>query len=426
MTPAPARLHRVVSPMALTSVAMVAASMLAAVVLQRPYLVELGLPFLVVLAVGLLLDGPAEVQATVTLSSERILEDDSTEIVVVLQGYGPGGRVVVELLEPAGVAYAKETPALREVLLPADGSALVRFRMETPPWGVHRWQPMTVRVPAPLGLVAYEGVVEVDAVLRVLPAAETLERLARASRTGIVAGSRVAAAKAEGFEFADIRAFVPGDRRRDVNWRATARRGELRVNDRHPERSTDVVLMIDAFPSAGLASAVRATVALATAYLGERDRVGLVRFGTTLEWLTPGMGARQLYRIVDVLLEASVLRGVAWESLRRLPNQALPSTALVIAVTPLADLYSMSAVTQIAAQGLRVAVVEIAADSVVAPGPAPADQLAYAMWLLELEENRDRFRDRGVPIVAWNIREPLAPVIEEVAAFQRYARHRTG
>ena len=60
------------------------------------------------------------------------------------------------------------------------------------------------------------------------------------------------------------------------------------------------------------------------------------------------------------------------------------------------------------------------------PGPTPADRLAYAAWLLELEENRDRFRDRGVPIVAWDVREPLAPVVEEVAAFQRYARHRTG
>ena len=242
----------------------------------------------------------------------------------------------------------------------------------------------------------------------------------------MVAGARIAGAKAAGFEFADIRDFVPGDRRRDVNSRATARRGELRVNDHHPERSTDVVLLLDAFPSAGLPSAVRATVALATAYLAERDRVGLVRFGTILEWVTPGMGARALYRIVDTLLEASVHRGVAWENLRRLPQQALPSTAMVLAVTPLADLYSMNTVTQVAARGLRVAVIEVAAESVAQPGATPAERLAYAMWLLELDETRDRFRDRGVPIVAWDVREPLAPVVEEVAAFQRYARHRTG
>ena len=119
-------------------------------------------------------------------------------------------------------------------------------------------------------------------------------------------------------------------------------------------------------------------------------------------------------------------KGVSWESLRRLPQQALPSSAMVLAITPLADLYSMNTVTQVAAQGLRVSVIEVAAESVVQPGPTPSDRLAYAAWLLELEENRDRFRDRGVPIVPWDVNDALAPVVEEVAAFQRYARHRTG
>jgi uncharacterized protein (DUF58 family) len=419
-------LSRRISGLVLTSVAAVAASGVSAVVLQRPYLVELGVPFLIVLVVGLAMDRPASLEAEVTLPDDRLLDGDSADIVVTLRGHTPGGRVVVELLPPPGVTYAEDTPAVRVVRLPDSGSAVVRFRLVTPPWGVHRWQPLTVRALAPLGLVSYFGTVEVEPVLRVLPVAELLEKLARTSRTGIVTGARVAAAKSEGFEFADIRAFVPGDRRRHVNWRATARRGELRVNDHHPERSTDVVLMLDAFPSAGLAPAVGAAVSLAAAYLGERDRVGLVRFGTMLEWLTPAMGARQQYRIVDVLLEASALRNAVWQNVNRLPGQALPPNALVIAVTPLADTFALSSITQVAAQGARLVVVEVAADSLALPGPAELDRLAYAMWRLGLEETRERLRDRGIPVVPWQVGQPLAPVIEEVAAFLRYARHRTG
>lgn len=422
----PVRLTRAVSGLVLTLLSVAVVSVLAAVVFQRPYLVALGIPCLLALLVGLVLDGPASVSATISLTDERLVEGDDAELVVQLSGHAPGGRVVVELATPEWLTYAEDTPAVRVVDLPPDGAAVVRFRVVLPAWGVHRWLPMIVVAPAPLGLVSYRGSLEVEPVLRVLPSTEALSRLARPARTGVVAGSRVAAVKSEGFEFADIRAFVAGDRRRHVNWRATARQGELRVNDHHPERSTDVVLMLDAFPTAGLPDAVRATVSLASAYLAERDRVGLVRFGTLLDWLTPAMGQRQLYRIVDVLLEASAMSGLDRGGvLPRLPIQALPPGALVIAVTSLPDSSSVWALSQVAAVGARLVVVEVAAESSARCGPTPSDRLAFALWRLSLAETRDRLRDRGIPVVPWHVDQPLAPVIEEVATFQRYARHRS-
>ena len=55
-----------------------------------------------------------------------------------------------------------------------------------------------------------------------------------------------------------------------VNWRASARRGELWVNESHPERNTDVILFVDSFAEARLGDegtldlAVRATAASRT------------------------------------------------------------------------------------------------------------------------------------------------------------------
>ena len=65
--------------------------------------------------------------------------------------------------------------------------------------------------------------------------------------TQAFAGSQVARSKGDGVEYADIRDFVPGDRVRSINWRASARRQGLVVNERHPERNTDVVLFVDSF-----------------------------------------------------------------------------------------------------------------------------------------------------------------------------------
>ena len=100
------------------------------------------------------------------------------------------------------------------------------------------------------------------------------------------AGNRVARARGEGIEFAETRPYVPGDRPRRVNWRATSVRQTLFVNEQHPERNSDVVIFVDTFAEARredestLDLAVRAAATLAEHYLSTRDRVGFVSFGS--------------------------------------------------------------------------------------------------------------------------------------------------
>ena len=53
------------------------------------------------------------------------------------------------------------------------------------------------------------------------------------AQTQVFSGNQVAREQGEGIEFADLRPFVPGDRVRRINWRASARRGELWVNELH-------------------------------------------------------------------------------------------------------------------------------------------------------------------------------------------------
>ena len=48
-----------------------------------------------------------------------------------------------------------------------------------------------------------------------------------------------------GVEYADIRAYVPGDQLRSVNWPVSARRGSLHVTERLTDRAADVVVLID-------------------------------------------------------------------------------------------------------------------------------------------------------------------------------------
>ena len=106
------------------------------------------------------------------------------------------------------------------------------------------------------------------------------------------------------------------------------------MNESHPERNTDVILFVDSFAEARgqdastLDLAVRATAALADAYIGRRDRVGLISFGGILRWLEPGMGMVQLYRIVDALLDTQIILSYYWTGIDVIPRRTLPPSAL--------------------------------------------------------------------------------------------------
>ena len=203
---------------------------------------------------------------------------------------------------------------------------------------------------------------------------ETLRRIVAPVSTQPFAGNQVARQKGEGLEFADLREFAAGDRVRSINWRASARRNVLVVNERHPERNADVILFLDTFADARaggrstLDLAVRATATLASRYLERRDRVGLVSFGGILRWLTPGMGMTQHYRIVDALLASEIVFNYAWKDVSIIPARTLPPQALVVAVTPLLDDRIVEALADLRARRYDLAIVEVSPAGFATPG----------------------------------------------------------
>ena len=137
------------------------------------------------------------------------------------------------------------------------------------------------------------------------------------------------------------------------------------MNESHPERNTDVILFVDSFAEARLGGegtldlAVRATAALADAYVRRRDRVGLIGYGGILRWLAPGTGTVQLYRIVDALLDTEIVLSYYWKEIDVIPRRVLPPNALVIALSPLLDPRSVGALLDLRARGFDLAVIDV-------------------------------------------------------------------
>ena len=288
---------------------------------------------------------------------------------------------------PASGFDPPETERLRtnaspiEYWLSTGEQRAVAFELTVGRWGVLAAGPAIVRAHDRLGAFTLERPLGGAPELRAYPRVDRLHRLVAPLRSRPVLGSQVSRERGEGIEFADLRPLIPGDRVRSINWRASARRGVPYVNLQHPEHSADIVLFLDTFAEAERAeagtldAAVHAAAALASTYLTQRDRVALVSFGGVLSWLVGSPGTRQLYRIVDALLESHVKPSFRWTDITHVPGHLLPARALVIALSPLLDERSIGALLDLRARGYDLVVVEI---SPLAPGDAGFRRTAAA------------------------------------------------
>jgi uncharacterized protein (DUF58 family) len=222
----------------------------------------------------------------------------------------------------------------------------------------------------------------------------------------------------DGTEFSGVREYVAGDRQRSINWPASTRRGRLQVNMFAAERSQDVVLLADATSDVGepgssaLDLALRGAAAAARTYLDARDRVGVITYQWGgANWLAPGLGKRQLYKIIDTMLasDAGWSRGT---SFRRLPRAALPPGSLVIVFSPLLDQRFVETLRDMRERGFTIFVIDVlTAEPPVRP--RATDRIARRIWKMEQEAIRFSLRELGIPVVHWDgivpLDLPLAP-----------------
>jgi uncharacterized protein (DUF58 family) len=403
-----------------------AAGLVCALGLRRAELAAIAAPLALLVAVGLRARPPG-LRAWVDVERERALEGDELAATVTVRAEGPVDRVEVGLALPDGVEIAegRNPVALR---LAAGEERELPLRLRCVRWSSLEIGEVWLRARDRVGLVRFEGRVDRRRPLRIYPTPERLRRLVSPAHTQAATGSEVARLRAEGLEFADTRPFVPGDRVRSINWRATARRGTLVVNERHPERNADVVVFLDSFAEARtsdegtLEQAVRTAGTVASRYLDRRDRVGLVAFGGILRWLEPGAGLAQQYRLVDALLETGVEFSYAWKDVDVIPARTLPPQALVVAVTPLLDERSIRALLDLRGRGHDLVVLEISPEPYLEAGRDRADLAALRLWRLQRAELRFRFERLGVAVTTLDGDSTLEAALEGVRAYRRHAR----
>lgn len=399
----------------------------------------LAMPFLFALVVGV--RGQRRIafgQSAIAIDSPNIVEgrdlhghlmiDRSTN--VALEVVLPIGRAFVA--DPSRSGGATAGPNGLAWRVPA-GSGRVRlpFTLTGSTWGNHTVGPVRVRARRPGGLYRWEGTIGGEHDVRVVPATEPLKRLLDPASSRASWGAHRSRLVGSGNEFAEVRPYQPGDRLRDLNWRATARVQRPHVNRHQIERAGEVILMLDTAADAvsdasqlgemALAKSARAAWAVANVHLRAHDRVGLLTHGRVSTWMPPASGGRARHALLGALLGVGAAAAANRQSVSAAPERLVPPNALVVGLSPLWDGRLVTSLQALAAKGRNVTMIVIDTSDEL-PAATPEQQYAIRLFQQMVIARRSALERAGIPTVLWRSGEPVASVIRQLQLIS----HRTG
>ncbi|MCI4357629.1 MAG: DUF58 domain-containing protein [Thermoplasmata archaeon] len=314
----------------------------AAFVLRSPSLLFLAVPLLT-----------APVAALVSLPR------NSSPLRLSWTEYGLGPEIHVDgTLEGTGavasrsiaVEFTRPEPICEDrppVLTVEDTGARFRITWRAP-------YPLLARVPVPSAILL-DPLALVERDLRIVGTPLPIERFppeaerigaVRLRRTTALPGEVNSRAMGSSGEFFGIRFAEPGDSPRHVNWRATGRTGRQCVNEFLLDRTGDLLIVLDARPTAlgsaddqALLSIGRAAAyGIARGFLKEKNRVGVAVFGEYLDAVPLGSGRTHAHRIEQILARAQISEetGPA-ERLAVSLRRVYPAGVSTLLITPLAE-----------------------------------------------------------------------------------------
>ena len=280
-----------------------------------------------------------------------------------------------------------------------------------------------------MGLSRQEEFLPCSRTLRVLPAAEKLEKIKISPRrTRVFTGMIRSRESGAGVEFFGTRAYVPGDPLRHLNWKAGARWDLLITNLFEQERIADVGIILDARSIVELRTdgdslferSVQAAASLAQYFLGEGNRVGLLVYGSHIQWTFPGYGKKQQARIMAALAGAELGDHAVFKEFQYLPTRLFPSESQVIVVSPLRgeDVYPLRGLRALGYRVLIVSPDPIAFEKRLLP-QGRLRETAERIARMERDATLAKLRRSGVQVVDWDVDGPLWLALKGTAERRR-------
>lgn len=242
------------------------------------------------------------------MGSGKVFENEKITVDLKIEGRGKGGNI--EVFDPLSPAL-EITQGSNHAFVPP-GNRLIRYQINTPLRGGHWLGPPRVRRWDPLWLWYRENQEGAQTELTVFPMLTPGRRgkllLKRPKeRPGAMHLRRLGAGK----EFHSIRDYTPTDPFNTINWKAYARTGKLLVNQYEAESVTDVIFILDSrmISRAGtmvdnpLERSIRLCASLSSLLISGTNRVGLIRYGSSVSVFKPEGGSTGFNNLLHTLAQ---------------------------------------------------------------------------------------------------------------------------
>ncbi|MGV3705227.1 MAG: DUF58 domain-containing protein [Arcticibacter sp.] len=304
-----------------------------------PYLIFFVTMALLLLDLALLYSGRNRLFAKRHMP-ERLSNGDENEISIYLESrYGLW--LNLEIIDEIPQQFQKRDLVFR-TKLKARGDTLINYTLRPTRRGEYTFNLLRVFVSSPLGLIQRRYSFGEPVSVAVYPSFLMMRKYElmaisnRLSEVGIKKIRRLGTS----MEFEQLKNYTPGDDYRSINWKATARQGNLMVNTYSDEKAQNVYCIIDksrnmksAFEGLSLLDyAINTSLILSSVALLKEDKAGLITVSDTAgACIAADRRSGQLNRIMEALYkEKSRYLETNFELLYNITRKTLKQRSLVV------------------------------------------------------------------------------------------------
>lgn len=265
-----------------------------------PGLFDVAVIILLLLAITVVVDVLLLYQKADGIKAKRILPErlsngDENKVTIEVEN-NYGFSVFLKLIDELPVQL-QERNWFRKIQAAPGTQVPVPYFVHPVQRGEYQFGAINIYTESPLQLVRRRYIIDAEETVKVYPSYIQMRRYQLMAATNRLqeSGAQRLRKLGQSMEFEQIKEYVRGDDYRTINWKATARRGDVMINNFTDERSQQIYCLVNKgramkMPFGGMTLldyAINASLVLSNTALMKQDKAGLITFAEKIDTFVP-------------------------------------------------------------------------------------------------------------------------------------------